>query len=331
MYKHYLKYLAYFFLVPLLIGCSGDSEESVTLIVDDFSTMLSTSPSAGTVLGQISVTTNHSDLEFDLLSEDPAGALSIHPGSGEISVANASLFDFDLRTEITAQVIVTAGSKTEIAEIVIQLSKLTAFDLEVIDYFKEIALGFEFGNASRITRRWESDVSIFVGGSPSQEHLTEVQKIVDELNALITTSVSLQVVTTQSASNYFIYFGSGADYAQLYPSSAGLVESNWGLFSIFWNGFNQFTGGHMYVDIFRANELEQMHLLREELTQSLGLARDSDKYNNSIFQQSFSTKTTEFAPIDKELIRLLYHPEMQIGLNETTVEPVLISILSSEK
>lgn len=331
MYNKYLKYLTFLFLLPILNGCSEDSSESVSLIVQDFTTVLSTPPSTGTVLGQIPVTTNQGELEFDLLSEDPAGALSIHPSSGEISVANASLFDFDLRTEITAQVIVTAGSKTETAEIIIQLSKLTAFDQEVIDYFKEIALGFEFGNASRITRRWESDVNIFVGGSPTQEHLTEVQKIIDELNALITTGISLQVVSTQSASNYFIYFGSGANYAQLYPSSAGLVESNWGLFSIFWNGFNQFTGGHMYVDIFRASEVEQMHLLREELTQSLGLARDSDKYNNSIFQQSFTTKTTEYAPIDKELIRLLYHPEMQIGLNKTTVEPVLISILSSEK
>ena len=31
----------------------------------------------------------------------------------------------------------------------------------------------------------------------------------------------------------------------------------------------------MYVDIVRADMNEQKHLLREELTQSLGLARDS--------------------------------------------------------
>ena len=32
--------------------------------------------------------------------------------------------------------------------------KLDEYDLEVISYFKEIALGFEFGSASKITRKW---------------------------------------------------------------------------------------------------------------------------------------------------------------------------------
>ena len=43
----------------------------------------------------------------------------------------------------------------------------------------------------------------------------------------------------------------------------------------------------MYVDIFRANEQGQLHLLREELTQSLGLGQDSEKYLNSIFQCNY--------------------------------------------
>ena len=85
----------------------------------------------------------------------------------------------------------------------------------------------------------------------------------------------------------------------------------------------------MYVDIQRANAQEQMHLLREELTQSLGLGKDSEKYPNSIFQSSW-TQTTEYLPIDRELIRLLYHPEMKIGLNDIAVEELLIEILQNE-
>ena len=34
------------------------------------------------------------------------------------------------------------------------IPKLDEYDLEVISYFKEIALGFEFGSASKITRKW---------------------------------------------------------------------------------------------------------------------------------------------------------------------------------
>ena len=39
------------------------------------------------------------------------------------------------------------------------IPKLDEYDLEVISYFKEIALGFEFGSASKITRKWCSDLN----------------------------------------------------------------------------------------------------------------------------------------------------------------------------
>jgi hypothetical protein len=85
----------------------------------------------------------------------------------------------------------------------------------------------------------------------------------------------------------------------------------------------------MYVDIIRANSIEQKHLLREEFTQSLGFARDSQLYMESIFQSDWTT-TIEYAPIDQDLIRLLYHPEMSVGLNELEVDNALREILSSE-
>jgi hypothetical protein len=86
----------------------------------------------------------------------------------------------------------------------------------------------------------------------------------------------------------------------------------------------------MFVDTFRASLNEQKHLLREELTQSLGLARDSYLYSDSIFQQAFSTKVTKYAQIDKDLIRLLYHPEMSVGLNANQVDSILRKILQEE-
>ena len=85
----------------------------------------------------------------------------------------------------------------------------------------------------------------------------------------------------------------------------------------------------MYVDTRQVEEIFQMHLLREELTQSLGLARDRIEYPESIFQASW-TATTEYADIDKELIRLLYHPDVTSGLNEDQVRQVLVEILSNE-
>ena len=137
------------------------------------------------------------------------------------------------------------------------------------------------------------------------------------------------MVTDSVQSNFYIFFGSGDEYGEIFPSLSNLIDSNWGLFSIFWNGANEITTGYMSVDTERANSAAQKHLLREELTQSLGLARDSFLYQESIFQQDWTT-TNEYAEIDKELIRLLYHPDMSVGLNSSQVDEVLTDILLSE-
>ena len=208
--------------------------------------------------------------------------------------------------------------------------ELDEYDIEVISYFKEIALGFEFGTSSEITRKWCSDLKIFIGGDISNDLNVELNNIVNEISSLVTDNFSLQIVNDSSQSNFYIFYGSGYGYSKIFPSQANYVDSNWGLFSVRWNASNCLTRGNMYVDIYRANTIELRHLLREELTQSLGLAKDSFKYPNSIFQSSW-TQTLNYMEIDKDLIRLLYHPNMSTGLNATAVEDVLRNILLSEK
>lgn len=172
-------------------------------------------------------------------------------------------------------------------------------------------------------------MKVFIGGEPSTELLAEFEKIRTEINGLATDGFKVTIVNDSLQSNYYIFLGSGTKYAEMFPNESNLVNSNWGLFYVRWNAKNQFYSGHMYVDIMRANSIEQKHLLREEFTQSLGFARDSRLYMESIFQLTWTT-TIEYAPIDKDLIRLLYHPEMSVGLNELQVNNVLRGILISE-
>lgn len=208
-------------------------------------------------------------------------------------------------------------------------SELTEYQLDVIEYFKDIALGFEFGGASEITRKWADNMKVYVGGSPTTEMLDELEQIRAEINGLVTDGFTMEIVSDSTQSNFYLFLGSADDYVEIYPGQAGQVESNWGLFNVFWNGSNEINRGYMYVDIERADPTAQKHLLREELTQSLGLAKDANEYPESIFQASWTT-TTEYAMIDEDLIRLLYHPEMPVGLNEMQVDAVLRDILLAE-
>lgn len=199
---------------------------------------------------------------------------------------------------------------------------------EVISYFKEIVLGFEFGNAPKVIRKWNQDVKIFVGGDEYPLLMNELNEVIEELNTLIARdNIELSTVADSSEANYYAYFGPGKRYEKLYPGAKDHTDSNFGLFFVNWES-NYFVNGTMYVDTNRPEPRNQRHLLREELTQSLGMAQDSQRYPDSIFQSSYSTAVTEYSEYDKAVIQLLYHPAMKTGLDESEVDPVLREIIA---
>ena len=115
--------------------------------------------------------------------------------------------------------------------------------------------------------------------------MSELELIKNEINDLTTTEFKLNIVNDSLGSNYYIFFGNRTETLKVFPGWSDLTLSNWGLFYIFWNNINQINSGYMYVDTQRPDILGQKHLLREELTQSLGLARDSYLYDDSIFSK----------------------------------------------
>jgi len=51
-------------------------------------------------------------------------------------------------------ILIIVSSCSENEEDLLPESELSDYEIRVIDYFKDIALGSEFGNASNITRKW---------------------------------------------------------------------------------------------------------------------------------------------------------------------------------
>ena len=60
------------------------------------------------------------------------------------------------------------------------------------------------------------------------------------------------------------------------------------------------------------------HVIREELTQALGLMRDSNSRPDSIFYQEWSP-LTEYSDIDREVIRILYLDDVAAGMTRDEV------------
>jgi hypothetical protein len=190
-----------------------------------------------------------------------------------------------------------ANNKILISEDSIYIQKRTQ---KTVDYFNEIVFNTEFNGKLEKAFKWDKNMKIYVEGKKINYLMIELDDIVLELNNIINT-IDIEIVNNPKDANMFIYFGSSDDFYNYCPNvSRSLLTNNWGLFMV------TIVNSYMYVDINRANEVEQKHLLREELTQSLGLFNDSYKYPESIYYQGWTT-TTEYAPIDVELIEMLYN------------------------
>jgi hypothetical protein len=178
------------------------------------------------------------------------------------------------------------------------------FSPEAKEYFKKVAYGNEFNSGNTSLKKWNQDVKIYVFGDKRDYLMSELKDIVSELNGLIST-INITIVSNESDANLIVLFGSAQEYNEFESNSVGYTDQNQGLFIVY--GREELTHATMYVDIERTSTNDgQKHLLREELTQSLGLCNDSYDYPESIFYQGW-TETTEYAEIDKELIQMLYN------------------------
>lgn len=199
-----------------------------------------------------------------------------------------------------------------------------------INYFLEVALKSEYANSEPTIKKWDRDINIKVIGSPTPEDLNTLQTVIDELNTLVS-GIRLQVVSQAGDSsqdissnksralgnnpNVEIYFVPESKFSQYEPNYQPI---NYGFFWGWWNDNQAMERSRVLISTDGVTQQERSHLIREELTQSLGLMEDSDQYSDSIFYQGW-TDTNHYAEIDKAVIEMLYRPEIRPGMTQSQV------------
>lgn len=196
----------------------------------------------------------------------------------------------------------------------------SAFSQEQIDYFMEVALGAEYGQeATPRIRKWNRDIRIQVFGRPTPADLSTLQAVIRELNALVKGAIRLQLVDRNP--NLTLHFAPESQFRQLEPA---YVPVNFGFFVTRWNHRGQIDRANILIATTGITQTERSHLICEELTQSLGLMRDSYRYADSMFYQPW-TDITRFSELDKSLIRMLYMTELKPGMTKAEALRILNS------
>ena len=185
----------------------------------------------------------------------------------------------------------------------------------VVNYFLEIAFGTEYGTNAPVIRKWAMNLEIKVYGVPKRKDKETLDQVISELNEILG-SERLRLVDENA--NVDFHFAPVSRFPIILPN---YVPGNDGYFRIWWRA-NKIRRAAILISTDLVSQKARSHLIREELTQALGLARDSHTYADSIFYQPW-TETTSYTAIDRELIWLLYLDDVVTGMSREDLQPFL--------
>ena len=177
---------------------------------------------------------------------------------------------------------------------------------EEVSYFNEVVYdGIDGGKPvhSNYVMKYTEDVKIYMEGHQPSYIVEELNRVVDELNDIIN-PIEVYVVNNKSDANLIVTIGSAASAAQQYEVWRNVDLSKY-------RGRVVIDGKGNYANVLlNTDNIESVDrakcILREEVTQGLGLIHDSMTYPESIFYDGATIKT-EYAPIDRVLIDILYN------------------------
>lgn len=121
-----------FFSSCLLFSCSQDNEETIETIVSisNFEISVDENPIPNQSLGIVNATTNQGNMAFSILEQTPNNAFVINISTGELTISDNTLFDFETNPIIIGTVKVENGTVMKIANIRINLNDVDELSLQ---------------------------------------------------------------------------------------------------------------------------------------------------------------------------------------------------------
>ena len=158
--------------------------------------------------------------------------------------------------------------------------------LTIINYYDTIVYYHELSPNKSTYSKFQKDIKIFVKGNKINYLEKELEKIVFELNELID-PINILITSDSTDYNILIFLGTRKEFCKINMDFDDMNKTGIQGFGITYSGRqHQIYGADAFVDIGRVkNPIRQKHILREELTQCLGLLNDTEQYPNSIFYE----------------------------------------------
>lgn len=189
---------------------------------------------------------------------------------------------------------------------------------DVIDYFNEVCLDAEFTNSGDPTKlqKWDEPIFFIINGACTDE---DIQMIIDFTNWLNTIDgfPGIEETLDPSQANLQIFFRDSQGLVDLMGDS--FIGCDGGV--TFWYNEDRIHD----ATICYSTEIPQIvrnSVILEEIYNGLGPAQDTSLRTDSIIYAYYS-EPQSLTEIDELILKLLYHPDMQCGMNAEACEAVI--------
>ncbi|MBR6935023.1 MAG: DUF2927 domain-containing protein [Clostridia bacterium] len=198
---------------------------------------------------------------------------------------------------------------------------------KLLDYYEDVALGSEYGDADGKVHKWKETVKLYVHASPEYEKYKDFYtRFIDRMNAIEgfpgieftddpeNASLTLEFVSAEELQNEI---GAGKDQAY------GFARISW------YNSSGEIFKGNIYIVREEdSSEADVKHTLVEETAQAAGLMNDSYRYETSIFYQGYST-VNKLSEEDEILLRMHYSEYLSGGIDAAQVREIVTKLANS--
>ena len=190
---------------------------------------------------------------------------------------------------------------------------------DVIQYFNEVCLSAEFVNSGDPSRlqKWVSPIQFLCLGSPTAADRTVLEGFVAWLNT-VEGFPGMQETDDPVFADMTLHFCAPEDYLTLMGDQ--FIGTDGGV-TFFYNGADQIYDATIAYRTDIDQEIRNSVIL-EEIYNGLGPMNDTSLRTDSIIFSGYSTPQS-LTPMDELILRLLYHPQMQCGMDAAACEAVI--------
>lgn len=190
---------------------------------------------------------------------------------------------------------------------------------DVIVYFNEVCLDAEFVNSGDPTKlqKWEDPIWYQIVGEYKQTDKEVLDTFVSWLNT-VEDFPGIQETKEPALANLRIHFYGQAEYLALMGDN--FVGTDGGV-TFWYNGADEI---YYAVIGYRADILQEIRnsVILEEIYNGLGPVNDTLLRSDSVIYSGFS-QPQSLSAIDELILKLLYHPQMQCGMDAAACEAVI--------